>query len=301
MTGQARVTMRDVARASGVSQATVSFVLNDAAGQTIPEPTRERVKQAAAELGYVPHSIARALREGAARIVVLEAGGLPRGAGLASFIAGLGEELAAGGYGLLVSYGSAPAAIAAVSPSAVIDLPAIYAGPDREAADGGWVDGLAAHTLAQVSHLADRGHRRIAVATPARGGPFFALMSRHVEGAARHLGLPRPSRLTVGGAQVTATRLRGLLDRGVTAVAASGDDLAIATLAALSDLGLAAPGDLAVIGFDDTAHGALWRPALTTVRIDARAYGRRTARMILGRPAGDSGLAPARIVERATT
>jgi len=37
--------MRDVARASGVSQATVSFVLNDAAGQTIPEPTRERVRR----------------------------------------------------------------------------------------------------------------------------------------------------------------------------------------------------------------------------------------------------------------
>ena len=166
--------MRDVARASGVSQATVSFVLNDAAGQTIPEPTRERVRRAAAELGYVPHSIARALREGAARIVVLEAGGLPRGAGLESFIAGLGEELAAGGYGLLVSYGSAPAAIEAVSPSAVIDLPAIYAGPGREVADGGWVDGMAAHTLAQVSHLAGRGHRRIAVATPSatsRPGP----------------------------------------------------------------------------------------------------------------------------------
>ena len=49
-----------------------------------------------------------------------------------------------------------------------------------------------------------------------------------------------------------------------------------------------------------TALGALWRPALTTVRIDARTYGRRTARAILGRPTGDSRPAPARVIERAT-
>lgn len=292
--------MRDVARASGVSQATVSFVLNDVANQTIPEATRERVRRAAVELGYVPHSIARALREGAARIVVLEAGGLPRGNSLESFIAGLDDELAAAGYGLLVSYGegaSARAATAAVSPRAVIDLPEAYAGPDRDVADGGWIDGLAAHTLTQVGHLASRGHHRIAVAVPARADPFFTLMTEHVRAAARELGLPDPPALPATGTE----SLRILLDDGVTAVAALGDDLAIATLAALSDLGLSAPRDLAVIGFDDTPYGALWRPALTTVRIDARAYGRRTARSILGLPTGDARPEPARVIVRATT
>ena len=71
-----RATMRDVARASGVSPATVSFVMNDTPGQTISPETRTKVRRAAAELGYTAHPIARALREGASRIIVLDLGGL---------------------------------------------------------------------------------------------------------------------------------------------------------------------------------------------------------------------------------
>jgi DNA-binding LacI/PurR family transcriptional regulator len=316
--------MRDVARASGVSQATVSFVLNDAANQTIPEATREKVRRAAAELGYVPNSIARALREGASRIVVLEVGGLPPGFGLDAFIAGMDAELAEAGHALLVSYGSAASAIEAVSPRAVIDLPALNATPD------GTMHGMAAHTRAQVAHLAARGHRRIAVARPAAPGPVFTAMAGHIRAAARSLDLPPPADLIVAdpteipdpgasgpaasdpgasapaahdpagdrAAERTAARLRVLLDDGVTAVAGVDDGLAIATLAALSDLGLRAPTDLAVIGFGDTAQAALWRPRLTTVRIDARTYGRRTARQVLGLPLRDTNPSPAEVIAR---
>ena len=49
-----RITLKDVARASGVSPTTVSFVLNNTPGQTIPELTRQRVRQSATELGYLP-------------------------------------------------------------------------------------------------------------------------------------------------------------------------------------------------------------------------------------------------------
>lgn len=66
-----RVTLNDVAAASGVSRATVSFVLNDDPHQTISAATRDRVKEAARTLGYVPHGVARALREGTSRVVVL--------------------------------------------------------------------------------------------------------------------------------------------------------------------------------------------------------------------------------------
>ena len=76
-----RATMKDVARASGVSPATVSFVLNETGTQTIPAATRERVRQAAAELGYKPHGLARALRSGSLRVVVLKAARLPNGGG----------------------------------------------------------------------------------------------------------------------------------------------------------------------------------------------------------------------------
>ena len=73
----------------------------------------------------------------------------------------------------------------------------------------------------------------------------------------------------------------------MTAVAAFDDDVALRVLAAMRDLGLAAPGDLAVIGFDDNGYGALATPALTTVHIDAEAHGRQAARAVLGLDIGD--------------
>ncbi|WP_157239441.1 substrate-binding domain-containing protein [Catenuloplanes japonicus] len=81
-------------------------MLNAAPGQTIPRETRARVREAADALGYVPHGIARALREGTSRIVLLNAGRLRPGGSLQSFIAGLETELAAHGHTLLVRYGS---------------------------------------------------------------------------------------------------------------------------------------------------------------------------------------------------
>jgi DNA-binding LacI/PurR family transcriptional regulator len=49
-----RATLRDVAAAAGVSRALAGFVLGDDHGKSIPEATRERVREAARSLGYVP-------------------------------------------------------------------------------------------------------------------------------------------------------------------------------------------------------------------------------------------------------
>ena len=84
----------------------------------------------------------------------------------------------------------------------------------------------------------------------------------------------------------------------MTAVLACNDDLALVTLAAMRAIGLRAPEDLAVIGFDDTPHGALFSPALTTVHIDAEAIGRVAARHALGLPAADTTPEPARVIVR---
>ena len=66
-----RVTGRDVAERAGVSRATVSYVLNDAAGQPISAETRARVLAAAADLGYTPDAAARQLRTGVSDLVLL--------------------------------------------------------------------------------------------------------------------------------------------------------------------------------------------------------------------------------------
>ena len=64
MTSKQRLTSHDVARESGLSRATVSYVLNNDPRQTIPEETRQRVLRAARKLGYRPSAPARALRAG---------------------------------------------------------------------------------------------------------------------------------------------------------------------------------------------------------------------------------------------
>ncbi|GHO46003.1 LacI family DNA-binding transcriptional regulator [Ktedonospora formicarum] len=65
-----RVTSADVARACGVSRATVSYVLNNDPRQTIPPETRERILQAAQKLGYSPFAPARLLRSGQSQLVL---------------------------------------------------------------------------------------------------------------------------------------------------------------------------------------------------------------------------------------
>jgi DNA-binding LacI/PurR family transcriptional regulator len=325
---KSRVTISDVAAASGVSRATVSFVLRDSPGQTISAATRERVRQTARDLGYVPHPIARALREGTSRIVVLIIDAALDGNYARSYVAGLDAELAAHDHVLVVRYSHrdapAPSAdqrrqqdqllIDALSPRAVLRFGEPYlTGHELDDSGGGWRDGLAAHVAAQVGHLAGRGHTRIALALPDRDTPLRAVRQRFADQAAAALGLPPLTPVTLPGSRSNsqpphrtgpADSLRAFLAAhpGITAVAAFDDDVALRVLAAMRPLGLAAPADLAVIGFDDNGYGALTSPTLTTVHIDAEAHGRQAARAVLGLdPVAGRSPAPGRVVIRDST
>ncbi|WP_329222699.1 LacI family transcriptional regulator [Streptomyces sp. NBC_01485] len=314
------MTLNDVAAASGVSRATVSFVLNDDPRQTISTPTRERVLTAARTLGYVPHGIARALREGSSRIVVLDVGhGRTEGSFARSYVRGLDAELAAHDHLLLVRHGShshhshhdhlAPHSdrhrqvLDAIAPRAVLRLDEAACGGDGDGErDGG--SGCAAHAdpaRAQLGRLADRGHRHVALALPAHDVPPAEARLRVARETARRLGLapltsfvvPRPR--AAGTEAVRALRAE---HPEVTAVAAFDDPVALRTLTAVQDLGLTAPDDLAVIGYDDTGYGELVAPALTTVHLDAEPCGRRAARMVLGLDASGPGTTRGRVVVR---
>ncbi|HZZ54014.1 MAG TPA: LacI family DNA-binding transcriptional regulator [Trebonia sp.] len=299
-----RVTLNDVAAASGVSRATASFVLRDSPNQSISAATSERVRQAARDLGYVPHAIARALREGSSRIVVLSLDVALDGNYARSYVRGLDAELAAHDHALLVRYehAGAEAALDAIAPRAVLRFGEPYlTGHELEDSGGGWRDGLAAHVSAQVGYLAGRGHTRIAYALPDPDTPLRAVRLRFADRAAERLGLSPVAPFSIPvfrtGAAYSMAEIRAARP-AVTAVAAFDDDVALRVLAAMRDLGLAAPGDLAVIGFDDNGYGALATPALTTVHIDAEAHGRQAARAILGLDAGDLSPAPGRVVVR---
>lgn len=281
-----RVTLSDVAAASGVSRATVSFVLNDDPNQTISAATRDRVRRAAGELGYVPHGIARALREGSSRVVVLNVDWGLEGNYSRSYVRGLDEELAAHDHVLLVRHGhSAPQAtqqvLDAIAPRAVLRLGDAYLighGDDRR-------DGFAANVALQIGHLADRGHTHIAMALPEGDVPMSEVHLGFAQQAAQDRGLPPLTPFVVPRPRTAGTEAVGAFlsaHPDVTAVAAYADDIALRTMTALRDLGRTVPDDLAVIGFDDTEYGALVTPALTTVHIDAEAHGRIAARVALG-------------------
>lgn len=91
----------------------------------------------------------------------------------------------------------------------------------------------------------------------------------------------------------------GELPEDVTAIAALSDTLAFRALAMVADLGRAW-SDYAVIGFGDSVEAALWRPSLTSVDVDSRGYGVRTACELLGLPVANRP-APAQIKERFST
>lgn len=303
-----RATLKDVAAASGVSRATVSFVLNDTPNQTISEATRAKVLRVVSELGYKPHGIARALREGSSRIVVLFIESGLEGNYSRSYIRGLDEELSAHDHVLVVRHGPtgedlAKQVLDAINPRAVLRFGEVYrTGHALEDLGGGWRDGLAAHAALQIGYLAEHGHTEIALALPDEA-PLREIRLEFSQQAATRLGLP-PLRCLVipppREAGAAAVREFRAVSPEITAVAAHDDDVALRAVTALHDIGLSVPGDCAVIGFDDNEYGALFTPALTTVHIDAEAHGRTAAREVLGlNPAGLAS-APARVLVRQT-
>ncbi|MER5428516.1 LacI family DNA-binding transcriptional regulator [Streptomyces sp. NPDC002588] len=302
-----RVTLSDVAKASGVSRATVSFVLNDDPRQTISAATRERVMEAAHDLGYVPHGIARALREGSSRIVVLNVDWGMEGNFSRSYVRGLDEELAEHDHILLVRHGhSIPEAtqkvLDTIAPRAVLRLGEVYM-RGHEPIEEDWENGFAANAALQIGHLAERGHTRIAMALPDHEFPLTEARLGFAREAARRLGLPPLAHFVVprpreAGAAAVETFLAAHAD--VTALAAFDDDIALRSLTALRDLGRRVPEDVAVIGFDETEYGSLSTPALTTVHIDAEILGRIAARNALGIDSGGLAPVPGRIVVRAS-
>lgn len=302
-----RVTLKDVAAACGVSRSTAGFVLANDPRQKISEETRQRVQQAARDLGYVTHGVARALREGSSRVVVLEIDWAYEGHYSRSYIRGLSAELEAHDYDLLVRHGPvSPGAtqriLDSIAPRAMLRFAEPYlTGRDLEDTGGGWVDGLAAHVALQFDYLVGKGHTRIALAQPETHTPLVGARRRFTLQHAASAGVPEPvcfdvpAERAAAGAAVERFRRE---NPQVTAVAAFTDDVALRVVTALRDLGAAVPEDLAVMGYDDTEYGALVTPALSSVHIDAAVHGRRVARRALGLGAEGIATSAARVVQR---
>lgn len=272
-------TAKDVARLAGVSQATVSLVLNEHEGRFSDE-TRQRVQQAAAELGFLPSRAARALRLGRSDTIVLLVPDTPAGANGATATGVLADRIAALGYDLVIRRlrdgeplsvlweGLAPAAIIGTEVPTSRDIEAMRAaGVVPLFID--WRDVNYRIGALQVEHLAKRGHRTIGYVGPSdlRSRSFRAARVAGAVARCHELGLPTPVIEDIAVQPAAATgAVRRLRGAEVSGIAAYNDDDAFAVVFGARQLGLRVPDDLAVIGVDDLPLGALADPPLSTIR-----------------------------------
>ncbi|WP_030736558.1 LacI family DNA-binding transcriptional regulator [Streptomyces sp. NRRL S-31] len=287
-------TSADVARLAGVSRATVSYVLNNATAVRISEATRERVREAARELGYVPHAAARSLRAGHSRMVLMPTPAIPVGPLYSRFLSELQWALGRLDY-TVVQYGSVglqgdeaarawaelrPVAVlvpgAGLGPQGVAVLrragarAVVTVGPDRvEGAHAVLMDHDAVGHCAGA-HLHARGRRRIGVVLPGEPGldayarPRLAGVRQALRGTDATV-----TELPLDPTEEAAAELAARwTESGLDAVFAYNDEYAMLLMRALQDEGLRIPEDVAVIGADDLMLGRLLRPRLSTVHIE---------------------------------
>jgi LacI family transcriptional regulator, galactose operon repressor len=312
------VSIRDVALLAGVSNGTVSNVLNRP--ERVAAPTRQRVEAAIAELGFVRNESARQLRAGRSRAiayVVLDASNpfftdvargvehAAREAGLAVYLLNSDENAEREReylelldeqrvQGILITPIEQDSEYAARLHRRGTPVVLVDRGAQDAAQCSVAVDDVLGGELA-ATHLIESGHERIAMI----GGPFSIqqVRDRH-EGAARALaraGLPPLTVLATSGLQVAegrraGERLVGLpAVRRPTAAFCANDLLALGLLQAMTQQGLRVPDDLAVVGYDDIEFAAAAAVPLTSVRQPRELLGRTAAQLLLQEASGEPG------------
>lgn len=310
------VTMRDVARAAGVSVSTVSRVVNGGAGVR-GEKTRS-VERAIRDLGYRPNWLARELSLGAAvsTVGVL----VPQLADefTGSVVTGVERELKRAGFHMVCSLGHGDprdeaAALQVFRDRRVTGLilvtPALSDNELLNEYAAGTPLVLVNHRIEELAeacihidneqagylaarHLLELGHRDIVHIS----GPLSRQDARaRQEGFQRALeeaGLERDAARVVEAdynAREGEAAMRRLLRRGrFTALFAANDVIAAGAMVALREAGMSVPGDVSVVGFDDRSLAVLLEPPLTTIRYPMEDVGCRAARHLVQRVRGEA-------------
>ncbi|WP_052465808.1 LacI family DNA-binding transcriptional regulator [Mobilicoccus massiliensis] len=295
----ARVTIVDVAKAAGVSTSTASVALRGEAG--VSEATRERVVATAAELGYRVDHRARLLRESRSRAVGVTF--RPAQAFHADVVEALYEAASERGVDLVLSAITATrgpdaaveallrdrcSALVLISPEVdeaaltgwAAQVPVVVLGSPLRAAGVGVVstDEAAGMALA-VDHLVALGHRDILHVDGADGVMAVTRAEAYRDAMHRHGLTPRVAHGGVTEEAGIAAAERLLEHDSAarpTAVVAYNDMAAIGLLLTLRAAGVAVPGDIAVVGYDDTRTARLSTIGLTSVSQDPRALAAAT-------------------------
>ncbi|MDG4667749.1 LacI family DNA-binding transcriptional regulator [Mycobacterium sp. 236(2023)] len=309
-----RPTLEDVAQRAGVSRALVSIVMRDAPGAS--EHTRQRVRQAAEDIGYRPDPRARRLRQHRTNLI-----GLTFAAGQefhADLVDGVYVAADALGYDVVLSavtpHRDEPRAVRTlvddrceglvlIGPQMragrLADLaarmPAVVVARRVRGVDAVRSDDVAGATIG-MEHLLSLGHRRI-LYLDGCGAPGAAERKRGYRGAVTGAQISewvRPGGLTErdGAAAATAMLESGDLP---DAVFAFNDRCALGVMDVLIRAGISVPQQISVLGFDDSPLAGLAHIQLTTIRQDSAglaeaAVKRLTARLDGGGSADESAV-----------
>jgi len=323
-------TIKDVARAAGVSPAAVSRHLNGRI--TLPEETRARIDRAIVDLDYHPNLMAKRLSTGKTEALSLVTPEI-NNPFFTEFAAAVEEAAAQSGYSVYFSSTQGDpdrevAAIRRLRDRHVDGLIFLSSRPD----DGRLaraLDGLTnvvlvdedvpgtpqprifveneAGTRMAVAHLVGLGHREIGLV----GGPSGVLSATERErgwrGALAEYGLD-PGPLFVGeysrehGRETARRLLKGHMP---TALIAGADDIAIGLIETFRPAGIRVPEDISIVGFDDARYSALIDPPLTTIRQPVPVLGQLAVGHLLNAMAGEAVAhetrVPVELIIRAST
>ncbi|MGW4648887.1 LacI family DNA-binding transcriptional regulator [Kitasatospora sp. NPDC004289] len=327
-----RPTGRDVARLAGVSQATVSLVFSGSeAGQRVSPATRERVREAARELGYRPQAAGRQLRLGRSGMILLAVPNM-LGPFFGRVLVGVHEEAGRHGLAVVVSSGWGSATLAEAATTSRFDgllvcspddsqlgalpsgTPVVFLDADPALADPETgrtrptveLD-VASGMRAAVEHLAGLGHRRIGHLRSTHSAYTFRVRQAAFEQAARGLEVIELGVTLNDGQRAARAVARELLSRPDRphAVVCDDDVVASGLYQAAAELGLRIPDDVSVVGMDNIPVADLLAPPLTTVDLPGEELGRAgaaaLAALLRGEPAEPVPPLATRLVERSST
>ncbi len=327
MNAQSRPTQADVAREAGVSQATVSAVLNNRLERAIPitEETRKRVLAAVQKLGYHPDARARSLSRGRSGVIGLlipdnlnpffwdfargvEDVAYENQCSMILTSTGLNAAREAHCLRLLNQRQTDGLILLPIFRAQLLDelraardrgRPVVLFGADMlEGVDVVMPDNYAG-ARALMRHLLSLGHRRIAfihaVATPELGAARLRAYRHSLTeaGIAEDPSLVRACPPTFEDAHAATLHLLAR-PQPPTALFAINDYSATAALQAIYQTGRHVPDDISLVGYDDIEQSRHLWPPLTTVSLDATESGRTATRLLLER-LNDPGRPPQRI------
>jgi LacI family transcriptional regulator len=316
-----RVSLKTLASYLDLDPTTVSVVLNDVPGRSIPEPTRERIRKAALKFNYEPSFLARSLRNRRTMTIGILVPVLADGYH-AEVMTGIGDKLLEEKYFYFIAHHRHRTDLIEQYPRMLINrgaegliaidthlvdqfsVPVVAIGGRRRISGITSVE-LDHHRAAELTirHLYDLGHRKIAVM---RGQPYSADSGarwQSIVKVAGDFGLSIRPELTVQlEKDLTSPELgypvvQQLLahHRRFTAVISFNDIAAIGCIRALHDAGLRVPEDVSVVGFDDIKEAAFQTPSLTTIRQPLQKMGALAVELLLQRLGSADAKSPSHV------